>query len=82
MILDMPRPVTKFYKRDTDTVFYQIMEIDGLYEEIVEDLSTKRSLGDAMFLLKNTVMLRCPGLSIDPGKVEWDRLAKSLVPAV
>lgn len=81
-MLDMSRPVTKFRKSETDFVFYQIMEVDGLYEEITEDLSKKRSLGDAMFLLKNTVQLRCPSIPVDLQKVEWDRLAKSLVPTV
>ena len=82
MILDMPRPVTKFYKRDTDTVFYKIVEDDEIYAEIVEELSHKKSLGDAMFLLKNTIRLRYPTLFVDFGRVEWDRLAKSLAPAV
>lgn len=77
----MPRPVTKFRNKCTETVFRHIVEDDRLLDEVTEDLSSVGSIDDATSILKNTVRLRFHWPPVEFNGVEWERLAKSLIPS-
>lgn len=77
----MPRYITKFRRPETDVIFHDIVSDDRLYDEVLEDLNTKKSLSDIVFSLKKTIEMRSLS-NVNFEKVEWEKLAKSLTPIV